>query len=66
MLGFRKDHIRKMRVAEMRMLRWMSGHILRDRIRNEDIRKGLGVANIEKKNERKSFKMVLACAMMGY
>ena len=27
----------------------MSGHTLRDKIRNEDIRKGLGVANIEGK-----------------
>ena len=33
----------------MCMLRWMSGHTLRDRIRNESIRKELGVANIEDK-----------------
>ena len=33
----------------MRLLQWMSWHTLRDKIRNEDIRKGLGVANIEEK-----------------
>ena len=38
-----------MRVTEMQMFRWMSEHTLRDRIRNKDIRKGLGVTNIEHK-----------------
>lgn len=33
----------------MRMLQWMSGHTLRDRNRNENIKKGLKVANIEEK-----------------
>ena len=31
------------------MIRWMSEHTLRDKLHNEDIRKGLGVANIEEK-----------------
>ena len=31
------------------MLRWRSGHTLRDRIRNEDIRKDFVVAVIEHK-----------------
>ena len=44
----------------------MSGHTLRDIIRSEDIRKGLGVENIEKKNKPKSFKMVWACAKTRY
>ncbi|EXC32766.1 hypothetical protein L484_019880 [Morus notabilis] len=38
-----------MSVAEMRMLRWMSGHTRMDRIRNEVIRSKVGVAPIEDK-----------------
>ena len=34
----------------------MSGHTLRDKIRNEDIRKGLGVANIEEKMKETSLR----------
>lgn len=33
----------------MQMLQWMSGHTLRDIIQKEDIKKGLGVENIEQK-----------------
>ena len=39
----------KLSVAEMRMLRWMSGHTRLDRIRNECIREKIGVAPIEEK-----------------
>ncbi|XP_070042135.1 uncharacterized protein [Nicotiana tomentosiformis] len=42
-------HVQKMKVAEMRMLRWMSGHTRLDRIRNEVIRDKVGVAPIEDK-----------------
>lgn len=43
------QHIQKMSVAEMRMLRWMCGYTRRDRIRNDDIREKIGVAPIEEK-----------------
>ena len=39
----------KMEVKEMRMLRWMCGHILMDRIRNQEFRDKLGVAPISGK-----------------
>ncbi|KAM1778761.1 hypothetical protein ACFX12_040219 [Malus domestica] len=38
-----------MSVEEMRMLHWMCGHTRNDRIRNEDIRGKVGVAEIEGK-----------------
>jgi hypothetical protein len=38
-----------MSVAEMRMSFWICGHIRRDRIRNDDIRDKLGVAQIQEK-----------------
>ncbi|KAM1889548.1 hypothetical protein ACFX13_047518 [Malus domestica] len=43
------QHVHKMGVAEMRMLRWMCGHTRKDKIRNEDIRGKVGVAGIEGK-----------------
>ena len=43
------------------MFQWMSGHTLRDKICNEDIRKGLEFANIKetmKENRSKWFEHV--------
>jgi hypothetical protein len=40
------QHVQKMSIAEMRMLRWICGHTKKDRIRNNDIRDKLGVAPI--------------------
>ena len=45
----KNSHIQKMKVAEMRMLRWMCGHTRMDKIRNEDIREKVGVAPIDDK-----------------
>ncbi|KAI3801888.1 hypothetical protein L1987_30005 [Smallanthus sonchifolius] len=44
--AIKKTQARKMDVAEMRMLRWMCGHTRKDRIRNEVVRKRLGVTCI--------------------
>ena len=45
----KSQHVQKISVAGMRMLRWSCGHTRRDRIRNDDIRDKLGVAPIEEK-----------------
>nr|XP_009595294.1 uncharacterized protein LOC104091623 [Nicotiana tomentosiformis] len=45
----KNSHIQKLRIAEMRMLRWMRGHTRRDRARNEVIRNNVRVAPVEKK-----------------
>ncbi|XP_070029668.1 uncharacterized protein [Nicotiana sylvestris] len=42
-------HVQKMKVAEMRMLRWMCGHTRLDKIRNEVIRDKVDVAPIQDK-----------------
>jgi hypothetical protein len=43
------QHVQKISVAEMRMLRWICGHTRKDRIRNDDIRDKLRVAPIQEK-----------------
>ncbi|KAK4347827.1 hypothetical protein RND71_034166 [Anisodus tanguticus] len=45
----KSSHIQKMKVAEMRMLRWMCGHTRRDMSRNDDIRDKVGVSSVEEK-----------------
>ena len=45
----KKQHVEKMRVAEMRMLRWMCGKTGKDRVRDEYICEWIGVAPMEDK-----------------
>jgi hypothetical protein len=45
----KEQHIQKMSVTEMQILRWIYGHTREDRIRNDDIRDKLGVAPIQEK-----------------
>ncbi|XP_019256402.1 PREDICTED: uncharacterized protein LOC109234803 [Nicotiana attenuata] len=45
----KNSHVQKMKVAEMRMFRWMNGYTRRDKIRNEAIREKVGVASVEDK-----------------
>ncbi|XP_070017582.1 uncharacterized protein [Nicotiana sylvestris] len=45
----KNSHIQKMKVAEMKMLRWMCGHTRLDKIRNEDTRERVGVAPMDAK-----------------
>ncbi|XP_070023674.1 uncharacterized protein [Nicotiana sylvestris] len=40
----KNSHIQKMKVVEMKMLRWMCRHTRMDKIRNDDIRKKVRVA----------------------
>jgi hypothetical protein len=44
-----RRHVQQLSIAEMRMLRWICGHIRRDRVRNDDIRERLGMTPVEKK-----------------
>ncbi|KAM3199099.1 hypothetical protein P3L10_034251 [Capsicum annuum] len=43
----KNSHIQKMRVAEIRMLRWMCGLTRGDRVRNETVREKVGVTPVE-------------------
>ncbi|XP_070005283.1 uncharacterized protein [Nicotiana sylvestris] len=45
----KNSHVQKMRVARMRMLRWMCGCTKRYRIKNEAIRDRVGVTSAEDK-----------------
>jgi hypothetical protein len=47
--GTKGQHVQKMSVAEIRMLRCICGHTRKDRIKNDDIRDKLGVAPIQEK-----------------
>jgi hypothetical protein len=49
MLATKGQHVQKMSVAEMRMLRWICGHTRKNQIRNDDIRDKLGIAPIQDK-----------------
>jgi hypothetical protein len=43
------QHVQKMSVAEMWMLRWIRGYTRKDRIRNDDIKDKFRVAPIQEK-----------------
>ncbi|XP_070031452.1 uncharacterized protein [Nicotiana tomentosiformis] len=43
------SHVQKIKVAKMRMLRWMCGHTMRDMIKNEDTRDKKGVTCVVNK-----------------
>ncbi|KAF3618438.1 Protein NRT1/ PTR FAMILY 8.5 [Capsicum annuum] len=43
------SHIQKLKVAEMRMLRWMCGFTRNDRVKNETIREKMRMASVEDK-----------------
>nr|XP_009767224.1 PREDICTED: uncharacterized protein LOC104218430 [Nicotiana sylvestris] len=56
----KKYHVQKMRVAEMKMLRWISGHTRKDKIRNKVIRDEVGVARHRRQITRIEDEMVRA------
>ncbi|PHU01184.1 Tyrosine aminotransferase [Capsicum chinense] len=45
----KNSHVKKLKVAEMRMLRWMCGLTRGDKVRNETVREKVGVASVEDK-----------------
>nr|XP_016512735.1 PREDICTED: uncharacterized protein LOC107829780 [Nicotiana tabacum] len=45
----KKSHVQRMKVAEIRMLRWMCGLTRLDKIKNEVIREKVGVAPVDEK-----------------
>jgi len=45
----KKSQVQRMKVAEMRVIRWMCDHKTLDKIKNEVIRSKIGVAPIDDK-----------------
>lgn len=45
----KEQYIHKMTIAEVIILRWISGNILKDKIRNEKIYLNIGVTPIDEK-----------------
>ena len=45
----KKAQVKKLLVAKMRMLRWICGHTLLDKVKNDVIRSKVGVVSIEDK-----------------
>ena len=54
--ALKRKHEHKMKVTEMRMLRWMCGHTIKDRIYNDHIRHRVGVASIAEKMVESRFR----------
>lgn len=48
-----KEHIKKFEVTEMRMMRWICGYTMRDRMRNDGNRRRVGIANMDKLRENR-------------
>ncbi|GAV69192.1 hypothetical protein CFOL_v3_12693, partial [Cephalotus follicularis] len=49
----KKQHVHKLTVTEIKMLRWMCGNTRKNRIRNNYIRNKIGVVSIEDKLREK-------------
>lgn len=45
----KNPHVQEIKVAEVEMLRWMCGHIRRDKIKNEDIQNKVEAASVADK-----------------
>ena len=52
----KNSHIQKLKITEMRMLRWMCGLTRRNKVRNEIIREKVRVALVEDKMQEESLR----------
>ena len=52
----KKIHEQKMEVEEMKMLRWMCGNTIMDKIKNQGFREKLGVVQLSAKMRENMFK----------
>ena len=52
MLAIKKQHVHKMSVAKMRILRWISGNEMNDSIQNKEIRLKIGITLVDEKMRR--------------
>ena len=50
--SIKKQHMQKMSIVEMRILRWMCGKIMKDKIRIECFQDHLAVALVDDKKEK--------------
>ncbi|KAF3657800.1 Telomere repeat-binding factor 1 [Capsicum annuum] len=59
--SLKDSHIQKLKVVEIRMLRWMCGLTRRVKVRNEIIREKVRVTSVEDKDAESEVEMVQAC-----
>ena len=60
------EHDKKIRVAEMRMLKWMCGHTRLDRISNECIKKKVGPTPVDEKIREMLLRWFGPCAYVTF
>ena len=61
----RKEKEMALQTAEMRMVRWICGIKLKDRVSNKELRERLGIVDITKTTTAKQGMMIWTCVAKG-